>query len=59
VRLAKRRRIRHPSVSCAPVNYVTVAKTVFDIEIDGLRRTRACFRGDVAHADSSTRRHID
>jgi arabinose-5-phosphate isomerase len=32
------------------MNYVTLAKTVFDIEIDGLRRTRACLDGSFSKA---------
>jgi arabinose-5-phosphate isomerase len=32
------------------MNYVTLAKTVFDIEIDGLRRTRACLDENFSRA---------
>jgi arabinose-5-phosphate isomerase len=32
------------------MNYVTLAKNVFDIEIDGLRRTRACLDGNFSKA---------
>ncbi|MGD1018594.1 MAG: KpsF/GutQ family sugar-phosphate isomerase [Verrucomicrobiia bacterium] len=32
------------------MNYVTLAKTVFDIEIDGLRRTRGCLDGNFSRA---------
>ncbi|HVM61605.1 MAG TPA: KpsF/GutQ family sugar-phosphate isomerase [Verrucomicrobiae bacterium] len=32
------------------MNYVTLAKTVFDIEIDGLRQTRACLDANFSRA---------
>ena len=32
------------------MNYVTLAKTVFDIEIDGLRQTRACLDENFSRA---------
>src|ERR1051326_3744194 len=51
--LAKRRFIHYSYVSRAPMSYVTLAKTVFDIEIDGLRQTRACLNDRFSEAVNS------